>query len=74
MGYIALPTNVEPYPDVPQDFVLNTGVLGKDPEDAYDEGYYIGVINKADEMSRHLKPVLQLRSRWTLLGRLHRTT
>ena len=31
------------------------GVLGKDPEDAYDEGYYIGVINTADEMSRHLR-------------------
>ena len=55
LGYIARPTNVEPYPDVPQDFVPNTGVLGKDPEDAYDEGYYIGVINTADEMSRHLR-------------------
>ena len=54
LGYIARPTNVEPYPDVPQDFFLDTGVLGKDPEDAYDEGYYIGVINTADEMSRHL--------------------
>ena len=30
-------------------------MLGKDPEDAYDEGYYIGVINTADEMSRHLR-------------------
>ena len=55
LGYIAHPTNVEPYPDVPQDFVPNTGVLGKDPEDAYDKGYYIGVINTADEMSRHLR-------------------
>ena len=54
LGYIACPTNVEPYPDIPQDFVPNTGVLGKDPEDAYDEGYYIGVINTADEMSRCL--------------------
>ena len=54
LGYIAHPTNVEPYPDVPQDFVPNTGVLGKDPEDAYDKGYYIGVINTADEMSRRL--------------------
>ena len=51
LGYIARPTNMEPYPDVPQDFVPNTGVLGKDPEDAYDKGYYIGVINTADEMS-----------------------
>ena len=55
LGYKAHPTNVEPYSDVPQDFVLDTGVLGKDPEDAYDKGYYIGVINKADEMSRHLR-------------------
>ena len=55
LGYIAHPTNVEPYPDVPQDFVPNKGMLGKDPEDAYDEGYYIGVINTADEMSRHLR-------------------
>ena len=31
------------------------GMLGKDPEDAYDEGYYIGVINTADEMSWHLR-------------------
>ena len=54
LGYIARPTNVEPYPDAPQDFVPNTGVLGKDPEDAYDEGYYIGVINTADEMSWRL--------------------
>ena len=29
-------------------------MLSKDPEDAYYEGYYIGVINTADEMSRHL--------------------
>ena len=55
LGYIAHPTNVELYPDIPQDFVPNTGMLGKDPEDAYDEGYYIGVINTADEMSQHLR-------------------
>ena len=54
LGYIAHPTNMEPYPDIPQDFVPNTGVLGKDPEDAYDKGYYIAVIDTADEMSRHL--------------------
>ena len=30
-------------------------MLGKDPEDAYDEGYYIGVINTADDMSRRLR-------------------
>ena len=55
LGYIACPTNVEPYSDIPQDFVPDTGVLGMDPEDAYNEGYYIGVINTADEMSRHLR-------------------
>ena len=45
---------MKPYPDVPQDFVPNTGVFGKDPEEAYNEGYYIGVINTADEMSRRV--------------------
>ena len=55
LGYIACPTNVEPYPDVPQDFIPDMGVLSKDPEDAYDKGYYIGVINTADEMSRRLR-------------------
>ena len=54
LGYIAHPTNVEPYPDVPSDFIPNTAVLGKDLEDAYDEGYFMGVINTADEMSRRL--------------------
>ena len=54
LGYIAHPTNMEPYPDIPQEFVPNTGVLGKDLEDAYNEGYYIGVINTADEMSWQL--------------------
>ena len=54
VGYIARPANVEPYPDSPPDFPPNTGLLGKDPEDAYDSGYYIGVINTADEMSRGL--------------------
>ena len=55
MGYIAHPVNVESYPEVPPDFPLNMGLLGKDPEDAYDAGYYIGVINTADEMSRWLR-------------------
>ena len=55
LGYIALPTNVEPYPDAPQDFLPNTGMLSKDPDYAYNEGYYIGVINTADEMSQHLR-------------------
>ena len=30
-------------------------MLGKDPEDAYDQGYYMGVINTVDEMSRRLR-------------------
>ena len=51
VGYIACPANVEPYPDAPPDFPPNTGMLGKDPEDAYNEGYYIGVINMVDDMS-----------------------
>ena len=54
VGYIAHPACVEPYDDVPQDCGPDTGMLGKDPEEAYDIGYYIGVINTADEMSRHL--------------------
>ena len=55
LGYIARPTNMEPYPDIPQDFIPDTGVLCKDPEDAYNEGYYIAVINTADEMSQRLR-------------------
>ena len=55
VGYIAHPANMEPYPDIPPDFPPDTGMLGKDPEDAYDEGYYIGVVNTADDMSRRLR-------------------
>ena len=29
--------------------------FGKDPEEAYDKGYYIGEVNTADEMSWHLR-------------------
>ena len=47
-GYIARAANVEPYPDTNPD-------VGKDPEEAYDEGYYIGVVNTADEMNRRLR-------------------
>ena len=49
------PANMEPYPDIRPDFPPNTGMLGKGPEDAYDKGYYIGVINTADDMSRRLR-------------------
>ena len=47
-GYIARATNVEAYPDTNPD-------VGKDPEEAYDEGYYIGVVNTADEMNQRLR-------------------
>ena len=46
-GYIARAANVEPYPDTHPD-------ISKDPEEAYDKGYYIGVVNTADEMNRRL--------------------
>ena len=46
-GYIARAANVEPYPDTHSD-------VGRDLKEAYDEGYYIGVVNTADEMNRHL--------------------
>ena len=53
-GYIAHVANVEPYPDTHPDVGSGQLPFGKDPEEAYDEGYYIGVVNTADEMSRHL--------------------
>ena len=53
-GYIACVANVEPYPDTPLDVGPGQLPFGKDPEEAYDEGYYIRVVNTADEMSRHL--------------------
>ena len=55
VGFIARPTNVDPYTDSPQDYGPETGVLSQNPEEAYDEGYYIGVINTADEMSWRLR-------------------
>ena len=54
-GYIAHVVNVEPYPYAHPDVGLGQLLFGKDPEEAYDEGYYIGVINTADEMSRRLR-------------------
>ena len=50
-GYIAHVANVEPYPDTHPDVGSGQLPFGKDPEEAYDEGYYIRVINTADEMS-----------------------
>ena len=35
------------------------------PESTYDDGYYIGVINTADELDRHLGVMLQLQLTWT---------
>ena len=45
---------MEPYPDTPPDVGPGQLPFGKDPEEAYDEGYYIGVVNTADKMSQHL--------------------
>ena len=45
---------MEPYPDTPPDVGPGQLPFGKDPEEAYDKGYYIRVINTADEMSRCL--------------------
>ena len=53
-GYIARVSNVEPYPDTHLDVGSGQLPFGKDPEEAYDEGYYIRVVNTADEMSWHL--------------------
>ena len=55
VGFIARPANVDAYGDCPQDSNPVTGVLSQIPEEAYDEGYYIGVINTADEMSQRLR-------------------
>ena len=54
-GYIARVANVEPYPDTPLDAGPGQLPFGKDLEEAYDEGYYIGVVNTADEMSQRLR-------------------
>ena len=54
-GYIACVANVEPYPDTHLDVSSGQFPFGKDLEEAYDEGYYIGVTNTADEMSRCLR-------------------
>ena len=54
-GYIAHVANVEPYPDTHPDISLGQLPFGKDPEEAYDKGYYIGVLNTADEMSQRLR-------------------
>ena len=45
---------MEPYPNTPPDVTPGQLPFGKDPEEAYDEGYYIGIVNTADEMSQYL--------------------
>ena len=45
---------MEPYPNTHPDDGLGQLPFGKDSEEAYDEGYYIGVVNTADEMSQRL--------------------
>ena len=45
---------MEPYPDTHPDVSSGQLPFGKDLEEAYDEGYYIRVVNTADEMSRRL--------------------
>ena len=45
---------MEPFPDTHPDVGPGQLPFGKDPEEAYDEGYYIGVVNTADEMSQRL--------------------
>ena len=42
VGFIARPANVDAYGDCPQDSNPATGMLSQIPEEAYDEGYYIG--------------------------------
>ena len=71
-GYIAHVANVEPYPDTPPDASPGQLPFGKDPEEAYDKGYYIWVVNTADGDEPVLAPVLQLWPSRTLLGGLHR--
>ena len=45
---------MEPYPDTHPDVSSGQLPFGKDLEEANDNGYYIGVVNTADEMSQHL--------------------
>ena len=54
VGYLSHMANVEPFPNIQPNIDADPNMLSKDPEQAYDEGYYIGVINTTDEMSRRL--------------------
>ena len=42
---------MEPFPDTHPDTGSDPDPLGEDSGEAYDEGYYIGVINTADELN-----------------------
>ena len=50
VGYSAGAANVEPEPESESE----PQAEGESPESAYDDGYYIGVINTADELDRCL--------------------
>ena len=52
VGYTVRAANVEPEEEPEPE--CNPEPQGENPEDAYDDGYYIGVINTADELDRHL--------------------
>ena len=52
VGYTVWAANVEPKEESPQE--SDPEPPRENPEDAYDDGYYIGVINTVDELDRHL--------------------
>ena len=52
VGYTVRAANVEPEEESPQE--SDPEPPRENPEDAYDDGYYIGVINTADELDRRL--------------------
>ena len=52
VGYTVRAANMEPEGEPESD--LDPEPQGENPEDAYDDGYYIGVINTADKLDRCL--------------------
>ena len=52
--YTAHAANVEPFPNTHPDTGSDLDLLGEDSGEAHNEGYYIGVINTADELNRCL--------------------
>ena len=53
-GYTAHAANVKPFPDTHPDIDSDPDPFGGDSEEAYDEGYYIGVVHTADELDWRL--------------------